>query len=395
MLGPDGKLAEGFNSKIEDAWKYWNDDADLAKRQSRDEMIRLAKRQEEETGNYLFAKVHPKDGGRYLPFAMAAYEVDWLTSAGTSPNKNHELKNGIEYEKSTGRTVAYWLEDPDSWGKPKRIPAENIIHGFETVRAGQLLAVSPFAPAVLLADALRDFVGSELDSARMASKYLGIITTNNPGAFQNGRADTETSTNKRVEELDTAILEYVGNGEKVEFANPARPGDGFERFARFAVRVMAITRDLPYSWVSGDTSGLNYSTMRAINNQVEITLKPVQLRYTRLYQSIYNEFLDWAVLKGRLNLPGYFSDPWPWRRAQWFAPVMASPDPLKEINADVKAMAAGLRSPQEICAKQGRDFATVVSELEAAKKMLEKAGITVNLSQTTQKTNPAALAKES
>ena len=48
--------------------------------------------------------------------------------------------------------------DPDSWGKAKRIKAEDVIHRFETLRPGQLRGISPFASAILIAHDLGEYI---------------------------------------------------------------------------------------------------------------------------------------------------------------------------------------------------------------------------------------------
>ena len=62
---------------------------------------------------------------------------------------------------------------------------------------------------------------------------------------------------------------------------------------------------------------------------------------------------------------------------------MESPDPLKEINAFRAEVALGVRSPQEIAARRGRDYDEVVDEIAEAKTKAEsKGGLPIRLPDT-------------
>jgi capsid protein len=71
------------------------------------------------------------------------------------------------------------------------------------------------------------------------------------------------------------------------------------------------------------------------------------------------------VLTGRLSAPDFERDPEPYFDATFLFPEFASLDPMKETQADVDALNAGLRSRQEIIAARGRDFDEVTAELAA------------------------------
>lgn len=394
ILGPGGTQAEGYNQAIEDAWQRWAEEADVAGRLHFGEIQRLARRQEEETGEYIIVMTSVKDPRRFLPLALQVYEPDQLTDYNARPRRGNELVQGIEVDPATGRAVAYHLEDP--WGgRVRRIPAEQVIHGYHTLRPGQVHGVSPFAPVVLLAHDLDEYVGAELDAAKLASKYLAMVTTPNGPDYQADRVTTDESGH-RVEDLKNAIIEYLLPGEKVNLAKPERPGDNFERFARFCLQAISITRNLPYYMVSGDTNKLNFSTLRGVISNLNINLTPEQRRHqAQLCAPVYRAFLDWAVLSGRLKLPGYWSNPWPWQRCQWYAPGLASPDPAREGRAWIEQIKAGLASPQQILAERGLDWGEVLRELKAFYQEAERLGVPLQLSNAPLKNNPAAILGES
>ena len=113
------------------------------------------------------------------------------------------MKQGIEYDPATGRVVAYYLADPEGFGKGERVPAENVIHGFKTLRPGQLRGISPYAPGVLLAKDLQDLMDAELDASKMAAKYLALVKTLDPTFRQTAvGATVDPASGKKIEELE-------------------------------------------------------------------------------------------------------------------------------------------------------------------------------------------------
>ena len=140
---------------------------------------RLLKREEEETGEQFVALKALDEPGRFLPLALQVYEAEQLTAAAARPLSNdHELVGGVEVNKFTGKTVAYWFEDSQNWHASIRVAAEDLLHDFEMIRANQVRGVSAYAPAVLLARDLDDYIGAEVDAAKLASKFLAIANVN-------------------------------------------------------------------------------------------------------------------------------------------------------------------------------------------------------------------------
>lgn len=390
---PKGQLDKSLIQKTEDAFNFWADQADIAGKLHYYEMMHLAKRQDLEAGEFLIVKTLLNDRNRYLPYALQMFEADWLTESGATVSDNtNELSQGIEYKKSTGQIVAYHFTDPDSWGKPIRIPAERVIHGFQTLRPGQLRGISVFTAAILVAKDLSDYMDAEIDAAKMAAKYLSFVQTPDPYSRQVGVVTTDTDTNQKIEEMENAIIEYLRPGEEVTIASNPRPGTNFPPFVKLILRMVAITGGLPYELLSGDYEGFNYSTGRTSRNDFSHQLKPVATRHIRHFaQKTMMPFMDAAVLAGKLDFPGYFTNPAPFLRCEWQPPGMESIDPLRESKARIDEINALIRSPQEIVKSRGRDLEEVYKEIKAAKDLAEEYGLTVEEVSTALANNPAAI----
>jgi lambda family phage portal protein len=388
------KADPAFRALIEDAWKRWSEQADITGRLSFQEICQLAVRQECENGEFFLIKRQSKDSKRFLPFTLQVIESDRLTDLATSPNRQHEIDQGVEYDPETGQTMAYWFEN-DS-GKAIRIPADQVIHGFKMVRPGQLRGISPFAPGVLCAHDLAEYLDAELDGAKMAARYLAFIEAPDITGFQQAHGvGVNSDTGQREDELENAILEYLRPGEKVSLASHNRPGDNFEPFVKLVLRMLSVSTGVPYELLSGDYTGINYSTMRVCRNDLAQALKVPQGRMiSQLCNPVFREVMNQAVLSGKLGLPGYWNDPRKFQACKWIVPGMEPIDPLKESKAHVEQLDSLLRSPQEIAAARGRDYEEILDEIQQAEEMAKKRGLSRADVSAALASNPAAIEDE-
>lgn len=397
MKKSDGSLNASLNQKIEDAFNFWADEADTDGKLHFYEIMRLAKRQDVEAGEFIIIRNDLRDKDRFLPLSLQIIESEWLTDYGVKPLSGNEVAMGVE-TNAAGRIVAYHITDPDSWGKSKRIPADRVLCKFETMRPGQIRGVSCFAPAVLIAHDLSDYMDAEIDAAKMASRYLAFIEAPDPAGFQLNRMETDSDLESgydKIEEIETALIEYLQPGEKVTFATHDRGGGAFDPFTKLILRMLAVTVDVPYELLSGDYAGLNYSSLRGVRNDMQKHFIPFQFRQVRQFcNPIFRWFMDDAVLNGRIQLARYFANPWAYWKAFWQPPGLEPIDPLREGKADIERIDKLLMSPQEHAARRGRDYQEILDEIAEAKRMQAERKLQPTATSTGLKTNPAAVGGE-
>jgi lambda family phage portal protein len=394
-----GKLAKGINQKIEDAWRYWCDEADDAGRLHFNEIQQLACRQECELGEYVVVKKQSKANGRYIPFSLMLFEPDSLATFVPDPLPGNEIHQGVEYDPRTGTVLAYHFEDSTRWNKTIRIPVNQVIMGFETLRPGQLRGVTPLAPVVLLAHSLRDYLEAEISSAQRAARWLAFVTSQDPaatmsafGAAQSPTYSDTAGNSKYTMEFGNAIVDFLQTGEQVTIANHNRPGDSFYPFVEYIHQTFAAATGTTYELISGNYTNAKYTAARIARNDM---LKGLGVRQSRIIRqlcdNVRKEFMDWAVITGRLQLPGYFADPAPYLRCVWQGDGMESLDPLREGRAESDAVANKLRSPQEILSARGRDPEQVLDEMAEWQEMLEARELTEmqKMENSGLQTNPA------
>jgi len=400
-----GKLDKKRIQLIEDSVRWWMDEADASGRLHFNEMMRLTKRQDLESGEFVIVKTYPKTPGKYIPFALQAYEADWLSGAHDSYGSGgigmsagpgeKETRQGIEYEKMTGRVTGYWFMDPNYGGKEVYVPAEQVVHGFETLRPQQLRGISPFAPGVLIAHDLSDYMDSEIDAAKLAAKYMAFVKTPDPALRQQYLAVDGTSAAglpQKIEEMENAIIEYLRPGEDIELSANNRPGTTFAPFVRFMLTMLSITTGAPYELISGDYQGLNFSTARIVRNDFSQQLRPIATRHIRQFaMPAVREAINLAVLTGKLTLPGYWQNPQRYLECEWQPPGMEAIDPLREAKSQIEAISYGLKSPQEVARERGKDLEDIYEEIKAAQELAKDMGLVFEAANKPVKNNPAAI----
>jgi lambda family phage portal protein len=373
ILTPDGKLDKKRNTAVEDAFKFWADEADISGKLHFYEMMQLAARQDLESGEFIIARTAARRRNPYLPYALQIFESEWLADTpARSKRITTEFDQGIEYEKSTGAVVAYHFADPDGYGETMRVRASDIIHGFEMLRPGQLRGISPFTPAVLLAHDIGELIDSEVGAAKMASKYLAIVESENPFERQ-VNLNTDPDTGQKLDELENAVIEYLRPGEKISIATNPRPDSNLYPAVSLLARMISVSIGVPFELIAGDYTGFSYSTGRISRNDFSQQLRPIAVRHIRHFcQPAIRRFYDLAVAKGKIELPGYFRNPAPWSRAEWQPPGMEPVDPLKESKAGIDQIKSLSRSPQEIIRARGRDPEDVLKDISEFRALADE-----------------------
>ncbi len=169
-------------------------------------------------------------------------------------------------------------------------------------------------------------------------------------------------------------------GEDVKFSSPADVGGGYEAFQYRTLLAVSASLGLPYHLVTGDVRQANYSSLRA--ELVEFRRRVEQLQHGviahQLCRPIWARWMETAVLAGSLDLPGFATSPSRWRSVQWIPPRWDWVDPLKDIQADILAVRAGLMTLKEAIARQGYDPAHVLAEIGATNAELDALGIVLD-----------------
>lgn len=384
---------EPYRERIEEAWAEWSDSdiglgVDSTGRLSFNDLSELAYRQELECGELLIVK--RIDRARRIPITFSPIEPDRLSGFGGKPRGTNLLEQGIETDKISGAPKAYHFSDDDRVGRTLRVDTADVIHHFKTLRPGQIRGISKFAPAVLLAHDLSDYMEAEVDGAKLASKWLAFIKQGMGGYRPPGAQDPDTG--HLIDELENGIIEYLDPGQDVELASHNRPGTNFGPFVKLLLQMLAVTTGCSYERLSGDYSGVSFSALRALKNGDVERARPWQKTHIkRVCNPVYVSWLDVAVLVGAVDLPGYWANPGPYRKAKWYPPGLESTDQLRDSKSSTHLIGSGLMSPQEVISQRGRDPEEVLEEIAKFNELAKKRGVSISFGSTANANNPAAL----
>jgi lambda family phage portal protein len=240
-----------------------------------------------------------------------------------------------------------------------RIPAEDVLHVYRPIDAGQIRGLPHVAPAMVRLFLLDQYDDAELDRKKTAAMFAGFITKSAPEEPMIGEAEADLD-GAAIASLEPGTMQVLLPGEDVKFSSPADVGGGYEAFQYRTLLAVSASLGLPYHLVTGDVRQANYSSLRA--ELVEFRRRVGQLQHGviahQLCRPVWQRWLETAVLSGALGV----DDPVAARPVQWIPPRWDWVDPLKDIQAQVLAMEAGITSRRKVVEATGYDVEEVDRE---------------------------------
>jgi lambda family phage portal protein len=291
-----------------------------------------------------------RDRNLPLPFQIGVLEPEYLDKGKDGARDNgNQVVGGIEYD-STDWPVAYWLhtEHPGSNIRAsstpsRRVPSKDVAHVFWQKRAGQTIGV-PWFHAVLVK--MRDF--DDFEDAHLLRQKIAALFV----AFVRNMNSTAAPTSTQDIELEPGRIQWLNQGEEVEFASPPDVA-GFGDYTHVTLRSIAAGIGLSYEDLSADYSRVNFSSARmgSIVGRQLTTVWQEQMMIACACAAIEDWIADGAVLSGLQPAP-----------VKWIPPARELIDPSREVGAIERAIASGLTSRQHEIGKLGRDVRDVDAE---------------------------------
>jgi lambda family phage portal protein len=373
--------AEEYQKRAEDVWARWIETADATGRLDFNGVQSLAERKKVEDGDVIAIPVMLDEPGRPYSLGVEVVEADRLaTPRDRASDKN--VRAGVELDED-GRPLAYFIRkthpgnstvgERGSSGSDGFLRLEafnpktgrrNVFHLFDQQRPGQTRGVPLFAPVLGLFNTLADYIEAELVSNRVAACFSAFITkTDALGAATANAAGQTDASGRRIETIEPGFVEYLSPGEKVDFAQPNKPGGNFDAFVVRIIRGIASGIGLSYEAVSRDYSKVNFSSARAAILEDRKNYRVRQGRQIRnLGQPFWEMLLEEAFLRGDLGDVPFMQFPYEMTRADWNPPGWEWVDPVKEVKAAETALQLNLTTLADELAKQGRDWEEILRQ---------------------------------
>jgi len=383
-IKPISKIADaGHKEELQRLWLAWTDEADAEGLTDFYGLQRRAAREVFLAGEVFF-RIRPRRAGDGLTvplqLQMLPSEMLPLEQTGTATNGN-TIRQGIEFDR-IGRRVAYHFfrrhpgdsTDPGLAGELVRVPASEIIHVIDPVEAGQLRGVSKLAPAIVKLFLLDQYDDAELDRKKVAAMYAMFVTSPAP---ENPLAPLEDEDGPAGVEISPGQIVRLDPGEDVTIGQPADSGGTYEPFQYRTLLQISAALGIPYPYLANDMVKGNFSNSRLalIEFRRRVSAWQHSVMAYQLCRPVYARWMDAAVLSGALSLPGYEANRSRLLAADWLPTKWDWVDPLKDANAEITQIEAGLKSRTQAIAERGYDAEQVDREIAAERERERTLGL--------------------
>ena len=380
-IKPISKIGDAARKEeLQRLWLAWTDEADAEGLTDFYGLQRRAAREVFMAGEVFFRiRMRRAGDGLTVPLQlqMLPGEMLPLEQTGTAANGN-AIRQGIEFDR-IGRRVAYHFlrrhpgdsTDPGLAGEVVRVPAAEVIHVIDPVEGGQLRGVSKLAPAIVKLFLLDQYDDAELDRKKVAAMYAMFVTSPAP---ENPLAQAEDEDAPGSVELSPGQIVRLNPGEDVTVGQPADSGATYEPFQYRTLLQISAALGIPYPYLANDMVKGNFSNSRLalIEFRRRVSAWQHSVMVYQLCRPVYARWMDAAVLSGALSLPGYEANRSRLLTADWLPTKWDWVDPLKDANAEIAQIEAGLKSRTQAIAERGYDAEQVDREI-AAERARERA----------------------
>ncbi|MHB0998204.1 MAG: phage portal protein [Armatimonadota bacterium] len=348
-----------------------------------------------------FALLPMRDDGGPYELKIHLIEADRIYNPMTPPT-GKRIENGVEID-SVGRTIAYWVsrqhpltkDFTSDQGKFDRIPIKddasgrrNILHMMVAERPEQRRGVPYLAPVIESLKQLTRYAEAELTAAVVAALFTVFIKSNTPQtplgeAFNKDDQVSGSSPDADKQyELGPGAVMALDLDEDIQTVNPMRPNSAFDSFVMAVCREVGAALGIPYE-VMLQAFTASYSASRAALLDFWKTARYWREGIVRnLCRQVYEEIAWEAVLKGRVQAPGFVDDPAiraAWLSSEWHGPAMGQIDPLKEVMAAEKRLEVGVSTlAREAMELTGSDWETNVIQRGIEEQAKRDAGLVID-----------------
>ncbi|OAI73579.1 portal protein, partial [Ralstonia solanacearum] len=266
---------DAFKADLQALWRDWTAEADAAGQTDFYGLQALACRAMLEGGECLI-RLRPRreDDGLSVPLQLQLLEAEHLPmTLNVDLPSGTVVRSGIEFD-NLGRRVAYHLyrSHPDDGRLAPmsgqggldtvRVDASEIIHLYRVLRPGQIRGEPWLSRALVKLNELDQYDDAELVRKKTAAMFAGFVTRQSPEDNLMGEGLPDEAGISLLG-LEPGTLQILEPGEDIKFSDPADVGGSYGEFLRTQFRAVAAALGITYEQLTGDLSGVNYSSIRA------------------------------------------------------------------------------------------------------------------------------------
>ena len=247
----------------------------------------------------------------------------------------------------------------DRDGRPR------MLHVFEPLFAGQHRGLPWLAATINRLKDVQDMVEYTLVAMQVEACFSAFIHDEG-GASPHAKAAAASSgydaAGSRIEELRPGSVEYLGKGQSIEFAQPARPGNTFLPMVEWSLRSIAASLNYPYELLAANFARVTFSSGRLSmmagrlgfnmrrQTLVEKALSPIwkQLVHEAILTGSVRQLVD-AFTYAR-NASRFYRHIWQSRTG------VIHVNPEQEWKAHKLAVTEDFKTQAEVWAEEGKDW---------------------------------------
>lgn len=318
---------------------------------------------------------------------------DRLTPCEVRGRRVYSIVQGVETDED-GMVIAYWIcnrhplssisnqagvlewtrvEAYGSTGRP------NVLHVMNRERAGQRRGVPILAPVLEALKQLGRYTEAEITAAVISAMFTVFVKS---ATVQDGKPIGEMlppdmlidAQDQGSIELGNGAVVALNPGEDVEFADPKHPNSGYDAFFSAMIKEIGAALEIPPEVLEKQFTQ-NFSSARGSLNEFWRTCGMMRDWFSDDFtQPIYEAWFAEAVARGRIQAPGFFSDPVirkAYTDCKWNGPARTAMNPSQEVEAAIKRVDAGFSTAEDESAQlTGTDYNRNIRKraIEAARK---------------------------
>ena len=326
-----------------------------------------------ENGDTFILLPHIKRKGSPYGLKLQQIEADRCCNAKNA--RDSETLSGGVAKNNIGAPIEYHFlkghpgnrySKNNEWSKVRafgqKTGRRNVLHLYSKRRIGQTRGVPDLAPVIETLKQLDRYTEAEITAAVISGMFTVFVKAEGSeglGDFEPSSETSSTSTDEDYQMGSGAILD-LGPEESIETANPGRPNSAFDPFVMAILRQVGTALELPFEILIKHFTA-SYSASRAA------LLEAWRYYMTRrewltdgLCRPVYEAWMYEAVAIGRIDAPGFLTDPAvraAYLGSDWIGPGKGHLQPLQEAKGSTERITNGTSTiAKETAELSGGDF---------------------------------------
>ena len=376
-----GNLDEAGNSAVEQAFMQWGKlgNPTVDGKMSWVDAQRLCLETLARDGEVFIVK--HRGAGFKDSFAIEFIESDQVdeTKNEKLPDGN-EIRMGIELDKFKKPIAYHFLTyHPGDYDfttmsvakKTIRIPADRVIHVFLPLRSGQTRGEPWMSPAMSGLKQLGAYIEASLVAARVGASKMGFFVSPGGDGFVADDLDGQIP----LMDAEPGTFHQLPNGVDFKTFDPQNPNNEFESFHKSILKSVASALGISYTSLSNDLEATSYSSIRQGALEERDYYRDVQqFMIDHFVCPVFEAWLLSAMEMNTFGIPSVQYDKFSYA-AEFRGKGWSWIDPLKEMNASVIGLKAGVLSLQDVASNYGKDAEELMAQIARDKGLAEQFGI--------------------